>query len=49
MEQLLLNTSDFRQLYNCSFYDVDSIPLARRQRLVLGVALAVVSLVEEVS
>jgi hypothetical protein len=49
MEEFLLNTTDYQRLYNCSFYDVGTLPLAKRQRLILGAALAGISLIEEVS
>jgi hypothetical protein len=48
MDEFLLNTPDFRRLYNCSFYEVDSVPLVQRQQVLLGLALAVISVVEEV-
>jgi hypothetical protein len=48
MEQLVLNTDDFRQFYNCSFYNVDSVPLEQRQHVLLGIVFVVISVIEEV-
>jgi hypothetical protein len=49
MEAMFMDTPVYRRLYNCSFYEVSSVPLEKRQHVVLGVALAVISLIEEVS
>jgi hypothetical protein len=48
MEDFLLNTPDFRRLYNCSFYEVDSVQLVQRRQVILGLALTGISVVEEV-
>jgi hypothetical protein len=48
MDQFLLNTEHFRRFYNCSFYDVDSVPGEQRRHLLLGILFIVVSMVEEV-
>jgi hypothetical protein len=48
MEQFLLNTPDFHRLYNCSFYDVSSVPLAQRQHVLLGVVFVVITVVQVV-
>jgi hypothetical protein len=47
MEDFVLNTPDFRLLYNCSMYDVDSVPLAQRQHPFLGVICVAISIIEE--
>jgi hypothetical protein len=49
MDQFVLDTPDFHRLYNCSFYSVDSVPLAKRQHVLLGVVLVLISVIEEVS
>jgi hypothetical protein len=49
MEQLLMNTPDFRRLYNCSIYDVDSIHLEQRQHVALGIVFVLIGVIEEVT
>jgi hypothetical protein len=48
MEQMVLNTAEFRQLYNCSIYNVTIVPLEQRQNLLLGIIFVLISVIEEV-
>ncbi|KAI6177869.1 hypothetical protein M3Y97_00954100 [Aphelenchoides bicaudatus] len=36
MEVFFFEPQTYQRLYNCSFYDVNSIPIEKRQNLVLG-------------
>jgi hypothetical protein len=49
MELLLFEQDKFRRLYNCSRIDVDSVPLAQRQNVALGIFYAGIGLLEEVA
>jgi hypothetical protein len=48
VEQLNTSSSSFRRLYNCSVYDVGSVPLEQRQHVILGTAFVLISVIEEV-
>jgi hypothetical protein len=43
---LIRNDTAFQQLYNCTFYDYRSIPLAQRRNIPVGVALATLGIVQ---
>jgi hypothetical protein len=46
---LIWQSEEFHLLYNCSFYDVDSIPVGKRQDRVFALLLAFLGVVFEVS
>lgn len=46
--QILFYPEEYQRLYNCSAYDVESIPLERRQHRILGTSYIVLFLVYEV-
>jgi hypothetical protein len=43
---LLRNDTEFQQLYNCTFYDYRSIPLAQRRNIPVGIALATLGIIQ---
>ncbi|KAE9547288.1 hypothetical protein FO519_009501 [Halicephalobus sp. NKZ332] len=47
MEYVLWKRDDFSQLYNCSFYNVDSIPLSRRQHFYIGTSMIIMFFIFE--
>ena len=48
MEFVLWKRDEFSKLYNCSFYDVDSVPLHRRQHVYIGISMVIMFFVFEV-
>jgi hypothetical protein len=48
MERFIRRDADFHRLFNCSFYDVDSIPVEERTNVCVGLLMLVLSLVGEV-
>ncbi|KAI6171539.1 hypothetical protein M3Y97_01027600 [Aphelenchoides bicaudatus] len=45
--ELFVQSENFQRLYNCSFYDVDSIPVEKRQDRVYAVLLASLGIIFE--
>jgi hypothetical protein len=43
---LLRNDTEFQQLYNCTFYDFRRIPVENRRNIPVGVALAVLGIIQ---
>ena len=48
MDIFLWKRDEYVMLYNCSFYDVDSIPLNQRQHVLIGVSLVVMFFIFEI-
>jgi hypothetical protein len=46
MERWIRNDEEFQRLFNCSFYNVSDIPLDRRENVLYGLFLIIVSIVE---
>ena len=48
MDFLLWRQEEFSKLYNCSFYDVDSIPRERRQHVFVGLSMIIMFIAFEI-
>nr|CAD2185477.1 unnamed protein product [Meloidogyne enterolobii] len=43
MELYLFNQNEYERLYNCSIYNIDQIPLEKRQHKILGIFFIILS------
>jgi len=48
MDLYLFHHDEYERLYNCSIYNVDQIPLEKRQHKILGIFFIVLSTIYEV-
>uniref|UniRef100_A0A914IG62 G protein-coupled receptor n=1 Tax=Globodera rostochiensis TaxID=31243 RepID=A0A914IG62_GLORO len=48
MELLFFNPDEYERLYNCSSYEIDQVPLSKRQNIPFGVAFLSISIICEV-
>jgi len=49
MELYLFYQNEYERLYNCSIYDIDQIPLEKRQHKILGIFFIILSTIYVVS
>ncbi|KAH7694389.1 hypothetical protein AAVH_38567, partial [Aphelenchoides avenae] len=48
MNVYLFQADAYERMYNCSFYDVNDVPLKKRQHVLLGYAFTIVFAIYEV-
>jgi len=49
MDLYFFHHNDYERLYNCSIYNIDQIPLEKRQHKILGIFVISLSTIYEVS
>jgi hypothetical protein len=49
MNEFVMKTADYQRRYNCSFYEVGTIPVALRRNVGVGLFFVTIGTIEEAS